>query len=148
MTTIIALISLIEISSPENVKIAEAIAFTESLGNYRAVGDGGRAYGAYQMHKVAWDDANEFRRKHKLSPFPWSNRRYKGAQDIMCLSYIELIKHRFKKEHGRFPLPKETYMAYTMGYEGAKECEFKILNAPEYKQRAVLRFMEKYSFVK
>jgi len=148
MTTIIALISLIEITSPENIKIAEAIAYSESLGNYKAIGDGGKAHGAYQMHKVAWDDTNNFRKKYKLSTFPWTNRKYKAAQDIMCMSFIELIKQRFKADYNRSPLPKEIYMAYTMGYQGAKDCEFKILNAPEYKQRAVLRFMDKYSFIK
>jgi hypothetical protein len=147
-TAIIALLTLTQINSPENAKVAEAIAYTESLGNYRAVGDGGFAYGAYQMHKVAWEDTNDFRKKNGLSPFPWYNKRYKATQDIMCMSFVELIKHRFKKDYGRLPLPKEIYMAYTMGYEGAKRADFHILNAPEYKQRAILRFMEKYNLVK
>ena len=60
----------------------------------------------------------------------------------------QIIKQRFKADYNRLTLPKEIYMAYTMGYQGAKDCEFKILNAPEYKQRAIIRFMEKYSFIK
>lgn len=143
-TTIIALVALVEIASPENIKIAESIAFAESCGDYRAVGDDGVAYGAYQMHKVAWDDCNEFRRKHKMAVIPWYNKRYKGAQDIMAMTYIELIKRRFIADHNRTPLPKEVYMAYTMGYEGAKSINFEILKAPAVKQRGVLRFMEKF----
>ncbi len=145
MTTIIALIALIEINSPENIRICESIAFAESCGNYKAIGDGGRAHGAYQMHQVAWDDANAFRKKHKLATFAWSNRKYKGAQDIMCMSFVELIKVRYKADHdNRSPSPREIYMAYTMGYEGAKAIGFRILDAPEVKQRAVIRFMEKH----
>ena len=138
------MVALVEIASPENIKVAESIAFAESCGDYRAVGDDGMAYGAYQMHKVAWDDCNEFRKKHKMAVIPWYNKRYKGSQDIMAMTYIELIRRRFFADHQRFPLPKEIYMAYTMGYEGAKGINFEILRAPEVKQRGTLRFMEKF----
>jgi hypothetical protein len=143
-TSIIALVALVEIASPENVKIAESIAFAESCGDYRAVGDCGVAYGAYQMHKVAWDDCNAFRKKHRMSVIPWYNKRYKGSQDIMAMTYIEIIRRRFVADFQRQPLPKEVYMAYTMGYQGAKDVNFEILRAPEVKQRGVLRFMEKF----
>ncbi len=143
-TTIVALVSLVQIASPQNIKIAESIAYAESCGDYRAVGDDGMAWGAYQMHKVAWDDCNTFRKKYKMAVIPWQNRQYKASQDIMAMTYIEIIRRRFVEDFKREPLPKEVYMAYTMGYQGASDINFEILRAPTTKQRGVLRFMEKF----
>lgn len=138
------MLTITQINSPENVRISDAIAFTESRGDYRAIGDAGQAYGAYQMHRSAWDDANAFRRTNNLSPFAWYNKRYKGAQDAMCRTFIELVKHRFRNKYNREPLPSEIYMAFTCGFEGASRVNFDVTKLSDVKQRGILRFMEAY----
>jgi len=40
--------------------LLDAIAHVESNGNARAVGDGGRAIGTYQIHKYYWRDGTRF----------------------------------------------------------------------------------------
>ena len=40
-------------------RLLDAIARIESHGNAKAVGDGGRALGAYQIHRAYWEDGTE-----------------------------------------------------------------------------------------
>lgn len=41
-------------------RLLDAIAIVESNGNPHAVGDGGRALGAYQIHRAYWKDGTKF----------------------------------------------------------------------------------------
>lgn len=143
-TAILMLITVTQINSPENIRISDAIAYTESRGDYRASGDNGLAYGAYQMHKTAWDDANVYRKANGLVTYAWYNRKYKGAQDSMCRTFIELIKYRFNQIYLREPTPAEIYMAYTCGFHGAERLNFDVKKLSDLKQRAILIFMDAY----
>lgn len=46
--------------APALDRLLDAIAIVESNGNPHAVGDGGRAIGAYQIHKSYWKDGTRF----------------------------------------------------------------------------------------
>ncbi|HPM74148.1 MAG TPA: transglycosylase SLT domain-containing protein [Saccharofermentans sp.] len=57
-TTTIAIISLLATHYVHSNVFIEALIDVESKGNPKAIGDGGKAFGALQIHKICIDDVN------------------------------------------------------------------------------------------
>jgi hypothetical protein len=53
----------------------------ESQGDLYAVGDGGRAIGPYQIHKVAWIDAAQYDQSLKDSGHGYKNCMGQGSKE-------------------------------------------------------------------
>lgn len=128
------------IDSQENRKTAKCIALVESGNNHLAVGDGGKAIGAYQMHRKAWDDANKLRHAEGLLRHSWSSRFDPSVQEAMALSYIQWIKRSFYYTYGKLPTPTQVYHAYTMGFTKSKSVDFDMSELPSFKRNAIERF--------
>lgn len=140
-TSLASLILGIASLKAQNDKIRLAIAHAESDNRTHAIGDSGKAFGAYQMHKIAWDDANSHRKAMGMDTIPWSRRMEREAQDQMVESFVALTSYRFFAAYARAPLPSEVYMAYTMGFSAAKRIGFKPSAMSETKKKALKRFM-------
>lgn len=128
------------IDSPENRKTAKCIALVESGNNHLAIGDGGKAVGAYQMHRKAWDDANKLRKVEGLLCHSWHSRFDPLVQEAMALSYIQWIKRSFYHTYGRLPTATQIYQAYTMGFTKSKSVDFDMSQLPSFKRNAIERF--------
>ncbi|CAB5238202.1 Transglycosylase SLT domain 1 [uncultured Caudovirales phage] len=110
------------------------VAIVESNYNYEAVGDKGKARGAWQMHQAAWTDAlkwYEFTNAQDPNGFvvciesrPWSD----CATDpyisrVVATYYFKLLEHKFKLR-GINPTHLQLYMAYNMGFARASQFKF------------------------
>jgi hypothetical protein len=124
-------------------KFLDSVAMIESNFNPNAVGDKGKAIGAYQLHEDAWIDACKWMEHNDdgsyKDGFSWLvghiNTQWKTrAKDpvisrIVAKNYFSLLHYRFKKR-GINPTEIQLYMAYNMGFGGASKCDF---NPTSYK---------------
>lgn len=106
-------------------------AMIESNFNYDAVGDGGKAIGAWQMHKDAWFDGcmwlanntNErsawtyYAKEHKEKAFEPATSR-----SVAC-AYLKILERQMRKDKIDVT-PIKLYMAWNMGLSGAREFHF------------------------
>jgi len=89
--TVLALSISIEASDYQ--KFLNSIKMVESGGNAKAIGDGGKAVGAYQIHKEYFQDAQEYDKKNK-GKFGIADKSYKDcfnpnvAKQVVC-AYLE-----------------------------------------------------------
>lgn len=112
--------------------LIDKFAMIESNYNYEAVGDKGKALGAWQMHKEAVDEAvtNLYRRtgtdlRGRYFDFTYSMKFMKDpvvsrmlAKEYMCILEKQLIKLGVK------PTPASLYMSWNLGFTGAKHYNF------------------------
>jgi hypothetical protein len=124
-------------------KFLDSVAMIESGFNPNAVGDKGKALGAYQLHEDAWIDACKWMEHNDdgqfRDGFSWMtghiNDQWKvRAKDpvisrIVAKNYFLLLHYRFQKR-GIKPTDLQLYMAYNMGFGGAANADF---NPTSYK---------------
>lgn len=118
-------------------KFLDSVAMIESNFNPNAVGDKGKALGAYQLHESAWIDACKWMEYNDTSIFfdnyswlvghitdQWKTR----AKDPVisrevAKAYFLLLYYRFQKR-GIKPTDIQLYMAYNLGFIGAAQASF------------------------
>lgn len=106
--------------------LLDAIAMVESSNNPNAIGDGGKATGAWQMHKAARSDA----------------RRYLGRDGTdreLAGALLKNINLRLHRELKRSPAPSDSYAAWNLGLSGYRSRGFLLSNCPKITQRAAAR---------
>jgi hypothetical protein len=138
--TLLALCSFGQAKTHESViseKFLDSVAMIESNFNPNAVGDKGKALGAYQLHQEAWIDAckwMEFNDKGTFADnYSWlvgniTDQWKTRAKDpvisrIVAKAYFLLLYYRFQKR-GIKPTDIQLYMAYNMGFGGAAQKDF------------------------
>lgn len=117
-----------------DAKLLNAIGMVESGMNHRAVGDGGRALGAYQMHPEAWHDANNFLAAKGMATWPRSAWRDARVQRIMADAYLSVIRKRLRGMGYLNPTPAQLALCWNFGPGGARREGFRIT---PYAQRVV-----------
>lgn len=125
LLALILLSSAPTLARDESGEILRAIALVESGGDRHAVGDGGRAVGAWQMHREAWQDANTFRRAQGLPEIPRSKWREGWAQEAMAKAFYNLIQARLARAGVVRPTPTHIALCWNMGFAGAKSRGFR-----------------------
>ena len=123
-----------------NGKLIHAVAMVESNNNHRAVGDQGKANGAFQMWKPAWKDCSAWLKKHGLKATPYS----KGVNDPnishqYCKIYLHLLRQQLMAAMDRDVTAADLYAAYTLGFTGYKRRGFSLRHTPETTQRAIAK---------
>lgn len=129
-----------------NGKLIHAVAMVESNNNHRAVGDQGKANGAFQMWKPAWQDCSKWLKKNGFKTTTYE----KGVNDPTishqyCKIYLSILNGQLRRAIGREPNAAELYAAYNLGYTGFKRRGFDISKTPSITQRAAVklnRFLE------
>ena len=129
-----------------NGKLIHAVAMVESNNTHRAVGDQGKANGAFQMWKPAWQDCSKWLKKNGFKTTPYE----KGVNDPTishqyCKVYLSILNSQLRRSIGREPSAAELYAAYNLGYTGFKRRGFDISKTPSITQRAAVklnRFLE------
>jgi hypothetical protein len=106
-------------------KILRAIAIVESGEDHHAVGDSGRALGAWQMHPAAWQDANDFRAAQGLPRLARSSWRSPRVQEAMAKAFLCLIQTRLARVGVVRPTPGQIALCWNMGFAGAKARGFR-----------------------
>lgn len=94
--------------------LVDAIAQVESGGDCQAVGDNGKARGAWQMHKAAWDESG----KRLKASFHFSYAHDKGISRRYAEAYVAILSEGLERHLGRKPTNQEVYAAYRLGLAG------------------------------
>lgn len=120
-----AILSSSALCAQSDEKILRAIGMVESRMVRSAVGDGGKALGAYQMHRAAWIDANEQLKKEGKPTHArerWNDRR---VQDIVAGAYLRVIRKRLARAGVTNPSPAHLAACWNLGFSKANGMGFK-----------------------
>lgn len=119
--------------------LAISIAQVESGLDHMAVGDNGRALGAWQMHKDAWIDANR-QLKKEGQPMCARGDYYKPKESLaIAQAYLRLCGARMREAGISNPSPKQYYLCFSMGFQAFKDAGFDPKRCPKYKVDAATR---------
>ena len=126
-----------------NGALIHAVGMVESNNNHRAVGDQGKANGAFQMWKPAWTDCSRWLKKNGFKPTSYE----KGVNDPnishqYCKIYLSLLNSQLRRSLGREPSAAEVYAAFNLGHAGFKRRGFQLDKTPEITQNAIIKLMK------
>lgn len=115
----------------------DAVARTESNFKHEAIGDGGRAIGAWQIWDSAWQTANDFRvlnNQTRISRQTATKSEHREIARWLLAWHMKRLA-----DNGIAATPQQVYLSYTMGFAGFKAIGFNPKNASPVKQRALQR---------
>lgn len=121
----------------------DALAWTETRNNPSAVGDQGRARSAYQWHRGAWSDATAYRQASRL---PTASYEAGTSCPVISREYARTLVGVYEarlRRMGLSPTPDRLWLAWTMGWSGAKAIGFNPADAPAHKRRGLDRLKAK-----
>ena len=119
--------------------VIPAVGMVESGMDHRAVGDSGRALGAWQVWSCAWDTANEWRVKHRMTPVSRWRWRDPAAQRDIAFALLSWHRERLIENGVLRPTVQQLYLSYAMGHAAFKRIGYNPLLAPAAKRDAALR---------
>ena len=127
----LALFLLLAAQLPASV--LDAIAQVESRGNHAAIGDAGKARGAWQMHRAAWDDAA---RRLRVT---WSHAEAHDATKARAIAadHLRWLETQFTRRTGRQPTAADSYALWNLGVGGYARRNWDLAACPAITQRAV-----------
>jgi Transglycosylase SLT domain len=126
ISILLLLVSAPFLLAQSEAKILAAIAQVESGNNPRAVGDYGKAVGAYQMHPAAWADANAYRVSIGLPELPRRRWREEGVQEGVAKAFLAVLEARLSRAGYKTPTPGLLALCWNKGYAGAKARGFRL----------------------
>ena len=116
-----------------SASVLDAVAFVESGGKHSAVGDAGKARGAWQMHRAAWQDAAA--RLRVAWPFTDAHDLHKAR--LIAAEHLRWLNAQFVQRTGRTPTPADSYALWNLGVAGYARRNWDLSRCPEITQRAV-----------
>ena len=123
------------------VKLIEAIGHVESGMNYDAVGDSGKAKGAYQLHEAAWKDAQAYYKELAVKLPAYRFWRHPGYQYTAMVGYVRVCTKRMQAAGVKNPDPRQIYLCFSMGFAAFQEIGFKPDAAPASKLSSANRVL-------
>ena len=129
-------VMLMAIAMPSE-KMVDAVAQTESNFKHEAIGDGGKAVGAWQVWESAWQTANDFRTSQGQTRIDRSKAT--PAQQREIARWLLAWHMKRLTDNGIAATPQHVYLSYSMGFAGFKAIGFDPRLAPPVKQRALTR---------
>jgi len=124
-----------------------AVALVESGNNPKALGDNGKAAGAWQMHEAAILDANEWLAKNAMPVQRREDFKNIEVQRMLAYAYFHLCRERML-EAGHKPDFGDIYLCFAMGFQGYKECSFSKEAVPKRKKEDMNRVLNTYEKIK
>tara|TARA_R100000808_G_scaffold6651_1_gene19585 strand:- start:2838 stop:3434 length:597 start_codon:yes stop_codon:yes gene_type:complete len=123
-----------------SLSLLDAIGRVESGLNHAAVGDGGAARGAWQMHRAAFEDASQWRKARGLEVWDYSKVHHPVVGRAYAYSYLAILDSRLKGVMGdREPTAADLYCAWNLGVRGYQRRGFNLRNCPAVTRRAVAK---------
>lgn len=98
-------------------QLLDAIETVESHGNTGAIGDGGKAFGAYQLHKSYVEDFNRFFHKSYSHVDAFSRQK---AREMVKL-YLEKYGRAYERKTGKKATPEVLARIHNGGPVGWKK---------------------------
>lgn len=110
-------------------RILDGIALVESGNNHRAIGDGGKARGAFQFHRAAWAESTRL---------PYSAASTDAARAV-AYCYLTNLHSRLVTATGTNPTVEQLYAAWNLGFAGFRRRDFLLSKCPAVTQRAAAK---------
>lgn len=112
----------------------------ESTGDSEAIGDKGKARGAWQMTEVAWCEVSAVLAKQNLPTWDWETGAHipEVARDY-AMTYLAILRTDLRRAMKREPSEKELWAAWNMGVDAFRRCGFKLKNCPPSTRRKAER---------
>ena len=108
----------------DDVAIASAIAQVETGEDYTAIGDNGKARGAYQLHRSAWiDGCTQLMREGKPA-YSYDDWKSPEIQDTVALALLRSIRGRLASKGIKDPTPEQIALCWNMGFTAASRINF------------------------
>lgn len=117
-----------------------ALAKTESNGNPEARGKSGDL-GLYQMTPAAWEDVNRARRAVGLPVYRHSSATVPTVATIYAEAYLRILSEQIDRA-GLEPNPETVWLAWNLGFTGARRIGFDPDRAPASTRRGLARLNE------
>jgi soluble lytic murein transglycosylase-like protein len=121
-----------------NAKLIEAVCQVESNGRATAIGDGGKASGAFQFWQPTWSHTTHIRQRDGLPTTSYKE----GSKDIKwsrlyAASYLKWIEKYIRDRGVEQPTAGQIYMGYNWGVGNARKAKFDVSKSPATTQRAI-----------
>jgi len=114
----------------DDVAIASAISQVETGDDYFAVGDNGKARGAYQFHRSAWIDGCTQLMREGKQVFSWDKEwKCPEAQDAVALALLRSLRERLAGKGITNPTPEQLALCWNMGFTAASRINFDVTRA-------------------
>ena len=108
----------------DDVALASAIAQVETGEDYNAIGDKGKARGAYQMHRSAWiDGCTQLMREGKTA-YSYDQWKDASTQDTVALALLRSLRGRLISKGITNPTPEQLALCWNMGFTAASRIGF------------------------
>ena len=108
----------------DDVAIASAIAQVETGEDYTAIGDRGKAVGAYQMHRSAWIDGCTQLMREGKQVFSYDQWKNPEVQDFVALALLRSLRGRLASKGIKDPTPEQLALCWNMGFTAASRIGF------------------------
>jgi hypothetical protein len=108
----------------DDVAIASAIAQVETGEDYTAIGDRGKAVGAYQMHRSAWVDGCTQLMREGKQVFSYDQWKKPEVQDTVALALLRSLRGRLASKGIKDPTPEQIALCWNMGFTAASRIGF------------------------
>lgn len=118
-------------------RLTDAVAIAESNNDSKAVGDGGKARGAYQMWEIAWQQTTIERRKEGKQVYHFVYAHDAFVSREYAKSYLEWCARVMEKRLGRPATPWEVYACYARGIGNFEDINYKYTQLPVRTKKAI-----------
>ena len=108
----------------DDVALLSAIGLVETGQNYQAVGDNGRALGAFQLHRNAWCDGCTQLMREGKEAYAYSDWTDADKQDTVALALIRSLRARLASKGITNPTPEQIALCWNMGFTAASRINF------------------------
>lgn len=118
-------------------KFLERVAYVESNNNARAVGDKGKAVGAFQFWAVGWEHASQLRKAKGLPVYPYYAAVDTAKATEYARTYLQYLEASLTKSLGREPTAGEVYAAWNCGLGRFRQLGFDLSRVPATTKKAI-----------
>jgi len=113
----------------DDVAVLAAIGQIETGMDYNAIGDNGKARGAYQLHRSAWiDGCTQLMREGKPA-YSYDDWKYPTNQDTVALALLRSIRGRLASKGITDPSAEQLALCWNMGFTAASRINFDVTRA-------------------
>jgi hypothetical protein len=121
-------------------ELLDRIAMIESSGGKFLVGDNGKSLGVYQMGRLAWKDATEYRKQNGLPVWAYQEGvMHPDRSRSYAKCYLKVLEYRLHRLMGRQPTPAHIYSAYNWGLSNLRKVDFDLQRIPNSTKRAIAK---------
>jgi hypothetical protein len=116
------------------------VATIESGGKATAIGDNGKAIGAFQLHKGAWSDVSRWRSLRGDVVYAYIHASDAAISRIYATEYLQWLDRSLTRFYGRAATEGEIYAAYNCGLAAfTKRYHGNISETPKTTRRAIAK---------